>query len=211
MAVKDVSLFTPQTLSLNPARRTQVGRGQKLGEGGEAAPFLLFTPQTLTLNPARRTQVGRGQKLGEGGEAVPFSDMTVEDLLGIVRSLPAEESAVAAISGGLLYLDSRALAALLKELSKIGLANRCGLRAPDGQPTLRHPNPLAVTVAVSVVARTAHGKTHLCETNCCHRPWCNVGAAKQRRAVLLLRQKEHSRAMQPVSAACCSQQRVAES
>ena len=76
--------------------------------------------------------MGRGQKLGEGGEAVPFSDMTVEDLLGIVRSLPAEESAVAAISGGLLYLDSRALAALLKELSKIGLANRCGLRAPDG-------------------------------------------------------------------------------
>ncbi|KAK9831377.1 hypothetical protein WJX81_007406 [Elliptochloris bilobata] len=70
------------------------------------------------------TKVGRGQKLGEGGEAVPFSDMTVEDLLGIVRSLPSEESAVAAISGGLLYLDSRALAALLKELSKIGLANR---------------------------------------------------------------------------------------
>jgi len=73
-----------------------------------------------------RAQVGRGQKLGEGGEAVPFSDMTVEDLLGIVRSLPGEESAVAAISGGLLYLDSRALAALLKALSKIGLVNRCG-------------------------------------------------------------------------------------
>ena len=73
-----------------------------------------------------RAQGGRGQKLGEGGEAVPFSDMTVEDLLGIVRALPGEESAVAAISGGLLYLDSRALAALLKELSKIGLVNRCG-------------------------------------------------------------------------------------
>ena len=71
------------------------------------------------------TKVGRGQKLGEGAEAVPFSDMTVEDLLRIVRSLPPEESAVAAVSRGLFYLDSRALAALLKELHKVGLSNRC--------------------------------------------------------------------------------------
>ena len=120
----------------------QVGRGRKLCHGGEAVPFSDVTGEDLlayrlykpnTLNPATGMQVGRGQKLGEGGEAVPFSDMTVEDLLGIVRSLPAEESAVAAISGGLLYLDSRALAALLKELSKIGLANRCALQAPDHQ------------------------------------------------------------------------------
>ncbi len=73
------------------------------------------------------TKVGRGQKLGEGAEAVPFSDMTVEDLLRIVRSLPPEESAVAAVSRGLFYLDSRALAALLKELHKVGLSNRCAL------------------------------------------------------------------------------------
>lgn len=71
------------------------------------------------------TKVGRGQKLGEGTEATPFSDMTVEDLLRIVRSLPPEESAVAAVSRGLFYLDSRALAALLKELHKVGLSNRC--------------------------------------------------------------------------------------
>lgn len=51
--------------------------------------------------------------------------MTVEDLLRIVRSLPPEESAVAAVSRGLFYLDSRALAALLKELAKVGLSNRC--------------------------------------------------------------------------------------
>lgn len=69
-------------------------------------------------------QVGRGQKLGENSEAVPFSDMTVEDLLRIVRNLPAEESAVQAVSRGLYYLDSRALAALLKELHKVGLSNR---------------------------------------------------------------------------------------
>jgi hypothetical protein len=55
---------------------------------------------------------------------VPFSDMTVEDLLRIVRSLPPEESAVQAVSRGLYYLDSRALAALLKELHKVGLSNR---------------------------------------------------------------------------------------
>lgn len=72
-------------------------------------------------------QVGRGQKLGENSEAVPFSDMTVEDLLRIVRNLPAEESAVQAVSRGLFYLDSRALAALLKELHKVGLSNRCCL------------------------------------------------------------------------------------
>ena len=52
--------------------------------------------------------MGRGQKLGDNAEAVPFSDMTVEDLLRIVRSLPPEESAVAAVSRGLFYLDSRA-------------------------------------------------------------------------------------------------------
>lgn len=75
------------------------------------------------------TKVGRGQKLGDNHEAVPFSDMTVEDLLRIVRSLPPEESAVAAVSRGLFYLDSRALAALLKELHKVGLSNRCGLAA----------------------------------------------------------------------------------
>lgn len=55
---------------------------------------------------------------------MPFSDMTVEDLLRIVRSLPPEESAVQAVSRGLYYLDSRALAALLKELHKVGLSNR---------------------------------------------------------------------------------------
>jgi pentatricopeptide repeat domain-containing protein 1 len=71
------------------------------------------------------TKVGRGQKLGDNSEAVPFSDMTVEDLLRIIRALPPEDSAVAAVSRGLFYLDSRALAALLKELHKVGLSNRC--------------------------------------------------------------------------------------
>ena len=71
------------------------------------------------------TKVGRGQKLGDNSGALAFSDMTVEDLLRIVRQLPPEESAVSAVSRGLYYLDSRALAALLKELHKVGLSNRC--------------------------------------------------------------------------------------
>jgi len=64
--------------------------------------------------------VGRGEKLGESVGALPFEDMTVEDLLRIVRGLPPEESAVNAVARGLYYLDSRALAALLKELAKVG-------------------------------------------------------------------------------------------
>ena len=40
------------------------------------------------------TKVGRGQKLGDNAEAVPFSDMTVEDLLRIVRSPPPRRRAL---------------------------------------------------------------------------------------------------------------------
>jgi pentatricopeptide repeat protein len=65
------------------------------------------------------TKVGKGQRLGEN-DAMPFSDMTVEDMLRIIRSLPPGTSAVKAISQGLYYLDSRALAALLKDLAKTG-------------------------------------------------------------------------------------------
>ena len=94
------------------------------------------------------TKVGRGQKLGDNAEAVPFSDMTVEDLLRIVRSLPPEDSAVAAVSRGLFYLDSRALAALLKELHKVGLSNRCMLQ-PAGRDLT--PNNLCSSgVAASI-------------------------------------------------------------
>lgn len=52
------------------------------------------------------------------------SDFSVEDLLRMVRALPAEASAVAAVREGLGGLDSGALAALLKELAKGGLGKR---------------------------------------------------------------------------------------
>ena len=48
----------------------------------------------------------------------------------VVHNLPPEESAVAAIQRGLFYLDSRALAALLKELHKGGLSGRHAPAAP---------------------------------------------------------------------------------
>jgi len=73
----------------------------------------------ILLPTSQVTRVGRGEKLGESVGALPFEDMTVEDLLRIVRGLPPEESAVNAVARGLYYLDSRALAALLKELAKV--------------------------------------------------------------------------------------------
>ena len=77
--------------------------------------------------------MGRGQKLGEPNGALEFADMTVEDLLHIIRNLSPDESAVQAVSRGLYYLDSRALAALLKELHKAGLSHRWGCPACDNR------------------------------------------------------------------------------
>lgn len=46
---------------------------------------------------------------------------TVEEILQVVRHMPRGASVVDAVRDSLQYLDSRALAALLKELSKTGL------------------------------------------------------------------------------------------
>ncbi|KAL3162889.1 hypothetical protein ABBQ32_009337 [Trebouxia sp. C0010 RCD-2024] len=71
---------------------------------------------------AEVTKVGRGQKLGDGDGSFP--DSSVEDMLQLVRGLAPDASAIAAISQGLYYLDSGALAALLKELAKSGHGKR---------------------------------------------------------------------------------------
>ena len=60
------------------------------------------------------TQVGKGEKLGGPDDNGPFAEMTVEDLLKVIRALPPDASAPKAIAQGLYYLDSGALAALLK-------------------------------------------------------------------------------------------------
>ena len=69
------------------------------------------------------TKVSKGQRL-QDNMGLAFSDMTVEDLLRIVLKLAPQESAIDAVSQGLYYLDSSALAALLKELSKQGHLKR---------------------------------------------------------------------------------------
>lgn len=46
---------------------------------------------------------------------------TVEEILQVVRHMPRAASVIDAVRDSLQYLDSRALAALLKELSKTGL------------------------------------------------------------------------------------------
>lgn len=70
------------------------------------------------------TSIHRGGRLGESEGGNHFSEATVEDLLEVVRRLPAEASAVQAVAQGLYSLDSGALAALLKELNKAGHARR---------------------------------------------------------------------------------------
>lgn len=69
------------------------------------------------------TKVKVGQELGKG-TAGDFSDMTVEDLVKIVSKLTPKESAVHAVCQGLYYLDSSAMAALLKDLCRKGLSSR---------------------------------------------------------------------------------------
>eukprot|EP00210_Caulerpa_lentillifera_P002371 g2274.t1 len=69
------------------------------------------------------TKVGSGQPL-EPSNKLSFSEMSVEDLVRVIKTLPPDTSVVLAVSQALCYLDSRALAALLKELAKVGCANR---------------------------------------------------------------------------------------
>ncbi|PNH11429.1 hypothetical protein TSOC_001797, partial [Tetrabaena socialis] len=68
------------------------------------------------------TKVSKGQKLQDNLASWP--DLTVEDLIKITLKLAPQESAVDAIKQGLYYLDSSAMAALLKELAKQGYLKR---------------------------------------------------------------------------------------
>lgn len=63
--------------------------------------------------------MGRGDRLGEALVRAPYVEMTVEDLLRVIRSLGPDDSVVPPVEHGLHFLDSRALAALLKELAKV--------------------------------------------------------------------------------------------
>jgi len=81
------------------------------------------------------TKVERGQHFADGASPQPpYGENTVEDLVEMVRRLPPNASAVKAVAYGLRFIDSGALAALLKELNKSGHGRRAqeifdGLRA----------------------------------------------------------------------------------
>ena len=61
---------------------------------------------------------------GPGGAAGVQSELTVEDLVALIQKLPSDIPVVPAVAESLWTLDSRAAAALLKELSKVGLTQR---------------------------------------------------------------------------------------
>lgn len=69
--------------------------------------------------------MGRGDTLsnsdGRAG-ALPLGDMSVEELVRTIRSVPADTNPLAlpAVAAALHYIDSRALAATMKELAKSG-------------------------------------------------------------------------------------------
>lgn len=65
-------------------------------------------------------QVGQGQNWQVGMHQLP-QQLTVEDLVAIVQRTPPGVSAIPSVAQGLHGLDSRACAALLKDLSKHGL------------------------------------------------------------------------------------------
>ena len=65
-------------------------------------------------------QVAQGQTWQGGMQQLP-EQPTVEDLVAMVQRLPPRVSAIPTVAPGLQSLDSRACAALLKDLSKNGL------------------------------------------------------------------------------------------
>ncbi|GMH32210.1 hypothetical protein BSKO_00044 [Bryopsis sp. KO-2023] len=68
------------------------------------------------------TKVGSGEGLVDGKLGV--FEMSVEDIVRLVQSLPPDTAVGPKVSQALCYLDSRATAALLKELAKVGKVQR---------------------------------------------------------------------------------------
>lgn len=93
---------------------------------------------------------GRGHK-GPGGGGV-----SVEELVWRIRRLPAREPIAATAAGCLPGLDSRACAALLKELARTGLAHRAQeffdhvLGLGDSAEAARLADVYTYTAAISI-------------------------------------------------------------
>jgi hypothetical protein len=69
----------------------------------------------------RAAAMGNPMMLQAAGLPAVTKGSTVEEILQVVRHMPRGAPVIEAIRDSLQYLDSRALAALLKELSKTGL------------------------------------------------------------------------------------------
>ncbi len=69
--------------------------------------------------------------MSSGADSGPAAgeETTVEDLLRAVRHMPPEGDVIPVVERGLHYLDSRALAALLKELNKVPKTHNSSLPA----------------------------------------------------------------------------------
>lgn len=70
--------------------------------------------QVTTINP--------GQSLVDVG--MPEAALTADNLVAVIRNLPANQAAIPAIAHGLKFMDSRAVAFLLKDVAKHGLSHR---------------------------------------------------------------------------------------
>lgn len=76
----------------------------------------------LKLALAQVSSISPGQSLGDLG--LPDRALTVEHLVAVIRNLPASQAVIPAVAPGLKYMDSRAVAFLLKDIAKNGLPHR---------------------------------------------------------------------------------------
>ena len=68
------------------------------------------------------SSINPGQSLIDIG--MPEPALTVEHLVAVIRNLPANQAVIPAVAPGLKYMDSRAVAFLLKDIAKNGLPHR---------------------------------------------------------------------------------------
>ncbi|GAX82650.1 hypothetical protein CEUSTIGMA_g10076.t1 [Chlamydomonas eustigma] len=144
-------------VSSGSAKLTSAGsRSEQLHAAVDAlaagmAPMILSSPiHSIDLSSTGQNQQSAQQRqqqqaataaLLAGGRA--SHSPSVEDLLDIIRKLPSSESVVAATEQGIRNLDSSALAALLKQMSKTGLSKQAvelfdWLRSLPPEHDLRH-------------------------------------------------------------------------
>lgn len=130
--------------------------------GATAAPPAAPSPQRSAGSYRRLwhsiTSVRKGDALPAAAGA-PGGDVSVESLVKAVQRLRSGQPVMDAVKAGLRHLDSRAVAALLKELSKCGLPHRAAelfdwLRSlPPDHPLSKLADLYTYTTIISQVGR----------------------------------------------------------